>query len=1052
MSESVGDKGQSGIGKYLKYHDLAPNRIRDILLVSSEYDAFVVEEDGQLSARLFMKYSEFLLISAPRVVHARTETEALRILNERRVDLVLTTLRDGETGAAAFVSQLLWNYPTTPIVLLVLDEVELRRLRMESLPPQLFGVFLWTGDSRLVTAILNLVEDRLNVAEDIEKAGVQVIIAVEDSVSSYSLFLAHLYEELMVQSRSLLAEGVNFGHRVLRMLTRPKILLAKSYEEAWSLFSTYRSHVMALVTDVQFVREGVVDAQAGFKLAKKCQEQLPGLQVLLHSADLSNRAQANELGLHFAEKRSDTLRQALHSFLEESLGFGDFVFRMPDRSEVARARDTYELERVLRTVDSRSVFYHASNKHFHVWLKARSSFDLANEVLLIEEDKKLDVEQLREQLVSVLHRYAQQEQDGVISDFSRDMRGPQRHFVKVGGGSIGGKGRGIAFLNSRLARPDFIRSLPGLTVAVPRTVVLGTNVFDEFLRHNSLLHVQNLGLSDEELLKRFLAAELPKQIAADLRPAMQSLKGPLIVRSSSLLEDSQHQSCAGVYHTCLVPNVSMDPSVRFGELCKAIYKVYMSTFSSKARSYLENTMFSVEEEKMAVVIQEVVGSRHGNRLYPDFAGVALSYNYYPVGSQLPEEGVALMSLGLGHMVVEGGRAVRFSPKRPGILTHLYDPAGFLEAGQKRFYAVDLSRDSRCDGEGLTLCSLSEAEEDGTLDLVGSVYSPDDGCWRDSLSYSGPRAVTFNNILKWQALPLSEVLSELLERLGEAMDCPVELEFAVDMHSNSSDSSGSRSEVTVPTLYLLQIRPLTGLNLERAVQERTYSVDEVFCTSNSSLGQGAIYGIRDIVYVKTDSLSRQQAHEAAGIIGRINRELLKSNRPYMLIGPGRWGSADPSLGIPVETSAIVGAKVIVELPYADRNVEPSQGSHFFHELTSLNIGYLTILKGAGGLDCQSVSRGVSEQSGSECRCQLGYRCNAQSRRSCQVDCLARGPGLVDTTELPEAGYLDSNWLASLPAVFDSPLVRHCQLELPLEARLDGRYRRAVVLKGSQVEPN
>ncbi|HXE71160.1 MAG TPA: DUF5752 family protein, partial [Candidatus Nitrosotenuis sp.] len=761
-------------------------------------------------------------------------------------------------------------------------------------------------------------------------------------------------------------------------------------------YQKYRRHILALISDIKFPRQGELDDEAGFKLVAQILEDNPGLPILLQSANPDIEKRARAIGCHFADKKSPLLLRTIRHFLKETLGFGDFVFRLPDRTEIARARDMYELEQVLRTVDARSLYYHASNNHFNVWLRARSMFDLADEVQKVQASDFADVEELRACLVELIHRKAQEEQEGVVADFSTRDIGPARPFVRLGKGSIGGKGRGLAFLHSLLARSGLPDAYPGLRILIPRTVVIATDEFDRFLEANGLDSVHAAHLPAEELRRRFLESELPEKLVLDLKAATADLRGPLAVRSSSLLEDSQHQSCAGVYDTCIVANNSPEPEVRWRELSRAIRLVYASTFSSRARAYLENTPFSVEDEKMAVVIQEVVGQPHGTRFYPHFSGVGLSYNFYPVGPQQPEDGVVYLALGLGHTIATGGRSVRFCPAYPEILPHLARPGEFLKYSQNRFYAVNLEGDGLESVDGspgifgaLAEYDLAAAQEDGTLDVAASVYCRDDDQLRENSKLTGPRVVTFNNILKWRAIPLAEALNGLLRRLRQSMGSPVEIEFAVDM-GDWGRAVATGQEHRGPCLYLLQVRPLAEPSLDVPVKAGSFPPAAVLCRSNRSLGHGVIGDMRDIIYVKGQILDPGRTRAVAEQVGRLNSELRQREAPYLLIGPGRWGSSDPSLGIPVDTWQITGARVIVEVPFEDREVEPSQGSHFFHELTSMHIGYLYVS--------------------------------------------GEGQDLVDW-----------EWLSRQPAASETEEVRHVRLEEPLTAYLDGRLRQATILK-------
>ena len=619
----------------------------------------------------------------------------------------------------------------------------------------------------------------------------------------------------------------------------------------------------------------------------------------------------------------------------------------------------YELERVLRTVDGRSLLYHASNDHFNVWLRARSMFDLADYVQTIRAEDFQDIEDLRNLLVELIRLAGQEEQKGVVADFISQEDGYSRAFVKVGQGSLGGKGRGLAFLNSLLARQSVGEEFLDLLIQIPRTIVVATGEFDRYLESCGL---DARGHSPEEFRLEIARRDLPPELLTQLRVALKTLTGPLAVRSSSLLEDSQHQSCAGIYETVLLPNSEPDLDQRLASLSRGIRRVYASMFSQRAESYLENTSFSLEQEKMAIVIQELVGDRHGTLFYPHFSGVAMSYNYYPIGPQEPEDGVALLALGLGHTVAEGGRSVRFCPRYPQILPHLASPRDFLSYAQTEFYAVDLAARDDC----LKLYDLDQAEADGALQQVGSVYSPDDDQLRENFRLAGPRVVTFNNILKWKSLPLAQALERLLEVLRRGIGSPVEMEFAVSLSHPA-------------TLTLLQVRPLSEFAMEAPINLDSIPDDQVVCRSPRSMGHGTIE-IRHVLYVKSQTPGDLKA--IAREIGTFNKEL--ASQGYLLIGPGRWGSSDPSLGIPVDTSQITGARTIVELPFLDRIVEPSVGSHFFHELTSLRIGYLYV-----------------------------------------------------------EGHLDWEWLRAQPSAGETDAVRHVALAEPLYVLMDGRKRQAVV---------
>ncbi|MBI3926607.1 MAG: hypothetical protein HY319_13785 [Armatimonadetes bacterium] len=982
----------------VRFQGLMARRIRDVLLVSSDYDAFVLEEDGRIRERLFVEYSELNLVSMPTIQHVTSPAEALRALKSRRFDLVLTTMRVEDVGVRGLSMLVKINYPDIPVVLLVLDQIELRNLSSRPLPKSIDRIFLWTGDARILLAIIKLFEDQLNVDADSGNTGVQVIVVVEDSIRRYSTFLAMLYSELMLQSQSLIAEGVNAMHKLLRMRARPKILLATDYDQALDYCRRYRDHLLAVISDLQFPRKGELDTQAGFALADEIRRELPDLPILLQSARKDAEPVARARGLHFLDKNSPRLLRGIRDYLKDTLGFADFVFRLPDRSEVARARDMYELVQILRTVDPRSLHYHASRNHFNVWLRARCMFDVADKVREIQAGDFKDVEELRAVLLEVLNQAAYEEQEGVVADFSARELGPVRHFVRVGRGSIGGKGRSIAFIHSILSRHDLYDSFPGVQIQIPRTVAISTDEFDRFLEINELADVIQ-GDKEQELRRRFLAAALPPQLERDLRQATRDFDKPLAVRSSSLLEDSQHQSCAGIYETFVIPNQDPDPEERFRQLTQTVKAVYASTFSRKARAYLRATPFTVEEEKMAVIIQELVGQRFGDRYYPHISGVGLSYNYYPTGVQTPGDGVVLLALGLGQTIAEGGRSVRFCPKKPEILPHLDEPGKFLQYSQNRFYALDFGAAFAPGTGSPKLYDLAAAEEDGTLAIAGSVYSPDDDILRENLTQGGPRVITFNNVLKWGAIPLAEALARLLDVLTEGVGSPVELEFAVDMGDHGR-AAASSEERRVPCLYLLQIRPLSGPNLDDPV-ESDFDAQRVLCQSHRSLGHGVVKEVFDLVFVDPEKVDENQLPRLAEPIAALNSRMFDESRPYLLVGPGRWGSSDASLGIPVGTSDITAARLIVEMPFQMKDVEPSQGSHFFHELVSLRIGYLTL--------------------------------PAEPHRD---------PG-------EEVSFLDVDWLRRQEPRELLDGISHFRFEQPLEAYLDGRTGCGTILKPGEL---
>ncbi|MFH0899197.1 MAG: PEP/pyruvate-binding domain-containing protein [Pseudomonadota bacterium] len=982
---------------YLTFHDLMPYRVREILLVSSPYDAFTLEEDGQLTESIFTGYSELTLLSAPRITHVSTGARALELLAERRFDLVVSMVRIADMDVSAFGRMVKSRYPGMPVVLLVFAEADLCNFPGGGVDPTAVDrVLVWTGDSRILLSMIKLVEDARNVEHDTRTAGVRVIIVVEDSVRRYSSFLGMLYSELMEQSESLVAEGVNDLHRLLRMQTRPKVLLATTYEEAVACYERFLPYVVAVISDVGLPRNGQDDPEAGFRLVERMRTDDPELPILLQSAEPENANRAGQLGLHYVDKNSSTLLRQIRSFVTESLGFGDFVFRLPDHTEVARARDMYELERILPTLPSASLEYHATRNHFSLWLMARSAFGLAERIRPKRIEALGGIDGVRRYLLEVLREERIRGQEGVISDSAPVTGIADCNFLRLGSGSVGGKARGLAFVGSLLAREGLVDRFPGLLIRTPRTVAVGTDEFDRFVEANDI----DRDADSETVLQQCLAGRLSGSLMRDLWNALSQLNGPIVVRSSSLLEDSQLQPFAGIYATYMLPNNHRDPEVRFQELCKAVRAVFASTYSEDARAYIAGTSYSLEEEKMAVIIQEMVGNAYGDRFYPTIAGVGLSYNYYPVGHQRAEDGLALLALGLGHTIVQGRTALQFSPAMPGALPQYSSPQELLRYSQSHFYALDLGRttvDFRRDPDSsLRLHELEAAEQDGTLPLVASVYSREDDVIRDSLSLPGPRLVTFNNILKWDAIPLAPALAEILRLCSKKLGCPVEIEFAVQTDGWRASPSNGSSRRRTPCLYLLQVRPQATQLVDDIVETGDVAPEHVLCRTDRSLGHGVIEDIKDIVFVKRCDLECHETPRVAEQVGALNHRLQADRLPYLLIGPGRWGSSDPRLGIPVKWAQIAGARVIVETSFLDREVEPSQGAHFFHNVTSFRIGYLTISNTG--------------------------RHSTESRRS-----------------------LDFDWLKSLPTQYETSEVRHVRLPRPLRVYLDGKQSSAMILK-------
>lgn len=992
--------------KASRFHDLMPHRIREVLLVSSPYDAFILEEDGQLTEQVFFEYRNVSLAAAPRFTQVSSGEAALFQLQERRYDMVLTMSNPGDMDVNAFGRAVKVMRPGRPVVYLALNRHELQRREVPIDPQAVDGAFLWTGDSEILLAIIKYIEDRENVEHDIARGNVRVILLLEDSMRFYSSFMGILYKELMLQSHALYADGVNEHLRHMNMKSRPKILPARSYEEGLELFEKYRRNVMAIISDVRVPRgaaqsgESVLDGEAGIDFVRYVKRYDPDLPVLLQSAESENCRAAQELGAFFVDKGSTQLLAEIRNFLRRDLGFGDFVFRLQDFREVDRARDLQELAAKLAHIPGESVAYHASHNHFSIWLMARSEFDLAEHLRPTKLTDFANIEALRQYLIHVLRETHRSSHRGVVSDFSR------RHFdhnifSRLGKGSLGGKARGVAFLHMSMATSD-ADDFGGLKVSFPKTVVLATDNFDTFLEQNQL-HGCAFGSEDDaEIEERFLAGRLPEELERQLKFIVEHLTGPLAVRSSSLLEDSLHQPFAGIYNTFMLPSNAVDAESRFGDLCNAIKLVYASTFFHNAKSYLQATGNRIEEEKMAVILQQVVG-RHwpkGERFYPSFAGVAQSHNFYPMGPQKAEEGIVQVALGLGSFVVDGGAALRFNPMHPGVLPPFSNEKDLLDNTQRRFCAIDLSeprtRSARDLYGTVRYFDLREAEEDGSLGLVGSVYSADDRRVREDLGLSGPRVVTFNNILRHRAIALPEALARVLELAKEGFGCAVEIEFACEMGDFGRRPARGKKR-RAPILYLLQVRPLAALaQASREVIEMRFEREQTLCYSATSLGHGLKNGIRDLIYVCRETWRAEENPKIAQQVGELNEALCAEDRPYVLIGPGRWGTADHWLGIPVQWSQISSARVIIEASPEGYHVEPSQGSHFFQNMTALRLGYLTL-----------------------------------------------PPGAEKDASSPD--FVDWQWLDEMPAHRETEHLRHLRFEEPLTVVLNGQRGCGIVAK-------
>jgi CheY-like chemotaxis protein len=963
-----------------RFSDLARFRVHDILLVSSLYDSFILAEDGELHEVILKEFLALNIRSTPGIAQVSTESEALALAWDRaRYNLIIASTYLGDMSADALARRLRGAGIDTPVVALAYDMREVAQFADRGSESPIDRVFLWEGDVRLVPAIVKYIEDRRNVAHDTGVLGVQVILVIEDNVRYYSSFLPTIYSELMHHAYSLVPEGVNLSHKLMRLQAQPKILLCGSYEEAWSYFEEYEDNILGVISDIEFPRGGRIAHDAGLEFARCVRARQPDVPVMLQSSRAQNQALARSIGASFLLKDSPTLLQQLRRFMVEHLGFGDFVFRMPDGREVGRAADLRELEDRLTTLPAESVAYHAERNHFSKWFKARTEFALAHELRPRKVSDFETVEGLRREVLRAMRDYREQTRRGVVVDFDRATFNPETTFCRLGGGALGGKARGLAFVDRLLTASRIGERFRGTEIVVPPSVVVGADVFDEFLEINGLRDFALESANPADIEHRFVAAELSPGATQDLAAMLAVVRHPLAVRSSSLLEDSQYQPFAGIYDTFMLPNDHARVDVRLRQLLTAIKRVYASTFSAAAKQYLAGSPYRLEEEKMAVVLQRIVGCAHGPRFYPDLAGVARSHNFYPLPPVASDDGIAAVALGFGETVVSGEPCVRFCPRYPRHALQFSSVADTLANAQRSFYALELGRDS-AGRFSPSRFDLVAAEEDGTLGRVGSTFSPENDVVYDGVSRPGVRLVTFAPVLKHDVFPLAAIVDGLLEIAVAGTSGPVEIEFAVSFPPRGPAEFG-----------VLQLRPLgrvrdTGdADLPRVARAR------LLCESASALGHGAIGDVCDAVVVDRLRFDRSRTRDIAKSIGRLNAELAARRRPYLLVGVGRWGSADPLLGIPVTWDQIAGARAIVEAGFADFKVTPSQGSHFFQNLAAGNIGYFTVNPDAGD------------------------------------------------------GFVDWDWLAEQPAVSETEFVRHIHFAAPLTIRINGRSHAGVIAK-------
>jgi len=964
------------------FHELMARKVTDILLISSPYEAFIMEEEGRLAERIIHEYRGLNLSRPPMLTWASTSQEALEALHRKKFDLVITMPLVDDTHAYVLGRTIKQNFPDLPVFLLVHKTgqhlIDQRACDREAID----RVYVWQGNSDLLLALIKNLEDRLNVAFDTERARVRVIVLVEDAPVHYSSLLPILYKEIVTQTQAAMEESVNDEHRIFRMRARPKILVAQTYEEAVDLCRRYQPYLLSVLSDVRFPRGGVMDEKAGVDLLSMIRAQNPDLPLLTLSTDEANREKARQVPAFFINKTSPKLYAEIHEFFMQYLGFGDFIFRLPDGREIARASNLRDMEELLPSIPDDSVDYHARRNHFSSWFMARSEVMLASKLKPVKVSDFASVEALKHYLVRCIHDRRKGIQRGVITEMFEGRFDPDADFIKIGRGSLGGKARGLAFASTLLrSHPELHENFKGVDIRVPKTLAISTEGFDAFVAENNLREFATREAGDAEIAAAFLGARLPEWLARNLAVFVEHTTCPLAVRSSSLLEDAQFQPFAGIYRTYMLPNNDPDRAGRLERLITAVKLVYASTYFESPKSFARSTYHRIEEEKMAVAVQHLTGAAWGGHFFPALAGVVQSYNFYPIAHMKPDEGIAHIALGLGKMVVEGGTSLRFSPKYPQFMPQFSTVDDILRNAQRFFYALKMQDVPELPGteEDPTLVRLAvdDVPDSPAVRALSSTYFPQEHRIRDGVQNGGLPVLTFAGILKYREFPLPGILETLLELGRKGMGCPVEIEFAVNL------AAGPK-----PVFDLLQIRPMAvarqKLNVEISDEDRQRAI----CYSTMALGNGQVSDLQDIIFVDPEAFDVARTVDIAGEVGRLNKQLEAQSRRYLLVGPGRWGSADRWLGIPVKWSDISAVKAVVETATEALRADPSQGSHFFHNITSLDISYLTTA--AGGED-----------------------------------------------------FVDWNWLKAQPPSAVTRYLRHVRLDRPLTLKIDGKKTQAVI---------
>ena len=971
--------------KDTSFANLMNKRIYNVLLIATKYDAFMLEDDGRVDEQIFNEYTSLSLRYPPRFTQVTTEEEALAELKDRNFELIICMPNMDNRDIFAAATEIKIHYPNIPIVVLTPFSKEVsKRIANEDLSA-IDYVFSWLGNAELLLAIIKLIEDKMNAPDDTASVGVQIILLVEDSVRFYSSALPHLYKFVLEQSQMFAKEALNDHQRTLRMRGRPKIKLARTYEEAVRIFNQYRDNMLGIISDMSFMHDGVKDPYAGYKFGQYVRKTGLIIPFVLESSEASNKVYAKELGASFIDKNSKSYPQDLRKKIMQRFGFGDFVILNPQtKEEIMRIKDLKDLQKKVFQIPDDSLVYHLSRNHFSRFFYSRAMFPPAEVLKRVDVSDYKDMDEARKLIFDLIVQYRRMKNSGVVAVYQKERFDEYSNFARIGDGSLGGKGRGLAFIGAMVKRYPKLEH-DHFAVTIPKTVVICTDIFDEFMETNELYPVVLSEVDDETILKYFLRASLPARLIEDLMAFFDVVNSPVAVRSSCLLIDSHYQPFAGIYSTYMVPKLE-DKYDMLRTLSDAIKAVYASVFYRDSKAYMTATSNLIDQEKMAIVLQEVVGNRYNDRFYPTISGVARSLNFYPIGNEKAEDGIANIALGLGKYIVDGGQTLRFSPRHPHNILQMSTMDFALRETQTRFYALDLKnladQFSVDDSFNLLRLNLKDADADGSLKFIVSTYDPYDQVIRDGYYPGGRKILSFVNVLQHEVFPLADTLDQILHVGEDEMGRPIEIEFAVNIDPQNPGFA---------TFYLLQVRPIVD-NKEVMEEDLTLvEQEDTILTSTSVLGHGIVTDVQDIIYVKTGAFCSSNNQSIAYDIEKMNRQFTGEEKNYVLVGPGRWGSSDSWLGIPVKWPHISNARVIVECGLENYRVDPSQGTHFFQNLTSFGVGYFTINPFKGD------------------------------------------------------GWFDEGYLNSLPAVEETEYLRHVRFDKPVVIKMDGKKSLGVVLK-------